>query len=52
MQKEFTSQEKVIFNYTKKFHLDLGETEDEATEAAMNKIISVRALSKKVKFRH
>jgi hypothetical protein len=52
MQLELTSQEKVLFNAHKKFHMEHGESEAEAIEAANKKILSVRALSKKVKFRH
>jgi hypothetical protein len=48
MQVEFTSAEKVIFKYNKEFHLKNGDTEGAATEKAMNKIISVRALKKKI----
>lgn len=50
MQTQFTGAEKVLFKATYQFALDvLKLTEAEATEQAMNKILSTRALSKKVK---
>jgi len=48
MQVNFTSPEKVLFKANKEFHLKNGDTDQQATEKAMNKIISVRALRTKV----
>jgi hypothetical protein len=49
MQKELTGAEKVLFKATYQFAIDvLKLSEAEANEMAMNKIISKRALSKKM----
>lgn len=52
MQLELTSQEKVLFNAHKKFHMEHGESEAEAIEAANKKILSVRKLGKNLRFRY
>ena len=53
MKTEFTGAEKVLFKATFEFAINtLKLSEDEATEKAMNKILSVRAMSKKIKSRH
>ena len=53
MNIEFTGAERVLFKATYEFALNIEKlTEAEATEKAMNKILSVRALSKKVKFKY
>lgn len=49
---ELTSQEKVLFNYTKKFHLENGMSETEAIEAANKKIEKTRKLAKNLRFRY
>jgi|688.fasta_scaffold677806_1 hypothetical protein len=49
MQIEFTGAEKVLFKSTYQFAIKvLKVSEAEANEMAMNKIISKRALSKKI----
>jgi len=49
MTKEFTSTEKVLFKATRQYAIEvLKVSEVDANEMAMNKIISTRALSKKV----
>ena len=50
MQAQFTGVEKVLFKATYEFALNVEKlTEAEATEKAMNKILSKRALATKVK---
>ena len=50
MTTTFTGAEKVLFKATYQFAIDMLKlTEAEATEKAMDKILSTRALSKKVK---
>ena len=50
MQVQFTGAEKVLFKATYEFALNVEKlTEAEATEKAMNKILSKRALATKVK---
>ena len=50
MQVQFTGAERVLFKATYEFALNVEKlTEEQATEKAMNKILSKRALSKKVK---
>jgi len=46
MQLELTSTEKVLFKANKDFHLKHGDTDQQATEKATNKIKSIRALKK------
>ena len=49
MQKEFTGAEKVLFKATYQFAIEvLKVSEAEANKMAMNKIISKRALVKKI----
>jgi hypothetical protein len=53
MSIEFTGAERVLFKAEYDFALNIEKlTEAEATEKAMNKILSVRALSKKIKFKY
>jgi hypothetical protein len=49
---QMTSQEKVLFSYTKKFHLEHGASEEDAEREATEKIIKTRSLVKTLKFRH
>ena len=53
MNVEFTGAEKVLFKATYEFAINIEKlSHDEATEKAMNKILSKRALVKKIKFRY
>jgi hypothetical protein len=52
MQLELTSQEKVLFNAHKKFHMEHGESEAKAIEAAIKKIENTRKLRKNLRFRY
>ena len=50
MQVQFTGAERVLFKATYEFALNVEKlTEEQATEKAMNKILSKRALAIKVK---
>lgn len=50
MIQQFTSTERVIFKATFNFALNVEKlSEADATEKAMNKVLSMRALSKKVR---
>jgi cell division protein FtsB len=49
---ELTSQEKVLFNAHKKFHMEHGANETEAIKAATEKIEQTRKLSKSLRFRY
>jgi len=48
MTPEFTSAEKVIYKAEMQFHLKNGDTEEEAIQKAMRKILNVRMLKNKV----
>ena len=53
MKIEMTGSEKVLFKATLKFAMEeLKLSEAEATEKAMAKIMSTRAMAKKLKFRY
>ena len=53
MNVEFTSVERVLFKTTYDFAINIEKlSHEEATERAMNKVLSVRALGKKVKFKY
>ena len=49
---ELTSQEKVLFNAHKKFHMEHGANETEAIKAATEKIEQTRKLRKGLRFRY
>ncbi len=50
MQVQFTGAERVLFNMTYEFALNIEKlSEEHAREKAMNKILSKRALATKVK---
>jgi len=53
MNVEFTGAEKVLFKATYEFAINIEKlSHDETIEKAMNKILSKRALAKKIKFRY
>jgi uncharacterized protein (DUF2344 family) len=53
MKLEFTNAEKVLFKATYDFAIKYEKlSEADATEKAMNKILSKRALATKLKFKH
>lgn len=53
MNIEFTGAEKVLFKATYEFAINVLKLNDaDATEKAMNKVISKRALAKQIKNRH
>jgi hypothetical protein len=53
MKIEFTNAERILFNMTYEFAINVEKlSEKEAREKAMNKILNKRALAKKLTFKY